>query len=386
MTSKTTITARTDATIAGDPPTGTPITTTVQPTGPAKAIDVSAGADATTEEAEVAVSDAGERTNEASSDCSFATAPTRSERVGDAAGDFATIRVSYGPQNMLVGAMNEARLSALSIRARRASTGMRIPMPVMRTIAEIGVGKTWAAEKLIARCTPTDPDDHRCPVLHVELDTSGKQASLPKGILRKLKVRGWNHGNDPEILWARAIDAMRKAGVEILIFDEMDRAARRPSIGPVIGGDIMDLLVNGDVAVAFLGTKDANKVFDRCPPLKDRMKAPAVMKALDWMIDDEKKTFTDFLGKMDQALVSIKLIDEPADLADETIAKPLWDVCRGRLRPLCLLLEEAVTAIHREDDAGARLLTLDVLAQAVEDLSIPGGTIDYNPFTEEKPA
>jgi hypothetical protein len=322
----------------------------------------------------------------ATADAPTAERPSeRSARVGDIAGIFASIRVSYPPQNLLVAALDEARHTAMSIRERRAATGQRIPMNVMRTIAHMGVGKTWGAEKLRDLCNPVDPEDTSRPVLLVTLDTSGKQTSLPQGILKELKVRGWNHGNDPELLWSRAIDAMRDHGVELLIVDEINRAARRPSIGPVIGGDIMDLLVNGDVGVAFMGTEEALKVFNRCQPLKDRMKAPVVMKALDWLIPQERETFTDFLAKMDQALVDHGLATELAGLGDDPVAKPLWEVCRGRLRPLCLLLEEAVTALHREQ-SGAGVLTVQILAQAVEDHSIPNEHVEYNPFTEEKPA
>lgn len=309
----------------------------------------------------------------------------RSARVGDIAGEFASIRVSYPPQNQLVAALDEARHTALSIRERRAATGQRIPMNVMRTIAHIGVGKTWGAEKLRDLCNPIDPDDNRRPVLLVTLDTSGKQTSLPRGILKELGRRGWNHGNDPDVLWTRAIEAMKEHGVELLIIDEINRVARRPSIGPVIGGDIMDLLLNGDVGVAFMGTQEAMTVFNRCPPLKDRMKAPVVMKALDWLIPQEKTTFTGFLGKMDQALADRALTTALAGLDRESVAKPLWEVCRGRLRPLCLLLEEAVTALHREN-GGAGVLTVQILAQAVEDHSIPNEVVTYNPFTEEMPA
>lgn len=331
------------------------------------------------------IADASETAEAEAADAAAVAASARSARVADAAGRFATIRVSYGPQNLLVASLDELRMTALSIRENRVSTGRRIPMPAMRTIAELGVGKTWAAEKLVGRCAVTDADDKRRPVLLVELDTSGKQVSLPRGVLRTLSKRGWNIGNDPEVLWTRAIDAMKEFGVEIVIFDEINRAARRPSIGPVIGGDIMDLLVNGDVAVAFLGTEEADKVFDRCPPLKDRMKASAIMKALDWLLD-EKETFITFLSRMDAALAANRLTDGISGIDDERIAKPLWDVSRGRLRPLCLLLEEAVTAIHREGGDGPRILTPDILAQAVEDLSLPAGVVDYNPFTEKKPA
>lgn len=309
----------------------------------------------------------------------------RSARVGDIAGIFASIRVSYPPQNLLVGALDEARHTALSIRERRAMTGQRIPMNVMRTIAHMGVGKTWGAEKLRDLCEPVDPEDTRRPVLLVTLDTSGKQTSLPQGILKELKVRGWNHGSDPVLLWARAIAEMKDHGVELLIIDEIDRAARRPSVGPVIGGDIMDLLINGDVGVAFMGTEEALQVFNRCQPLKDRMKAPVVMKALDWLIPDEQKTFADFLAKMDKAIVKHGLAPKLAGLGEDHFAKPLWEVCRGRLRPLCLLLEEAVTALHRKQ-GGAGVLTIQIIAQAVEDHSIPNEHVGYNPFTEEKPA
>lgn len=309
----------------------------------------------------------------------------RSARVGDIAGIFASIRVSYPPQNELVAALDEARHTALSIRDRRAATGQRIPMNVMRTIAHMGVGKTWGAEKLRDLCDPVDPEDTRRPVLLVTLDTSGKQTSLPQGILKELKVRGWNHGSDPALLWARAIAEMQDHGVELLIIDEINRAARRPSVGPVIGGDIMDLLVNGDVGVAFMGTEEALQVFNRCQALKDRMKAPVVMKALDWLIPDERKTFADFLTKMDKAIVEHGLAGKLAGLGEDHFAEPLWEVCRGRLRPLCLLLEEAVTALHRKQ-GGAGVLTTLILAQAVEDHSIPNDHVEYNPFTEEKPA
>lgn len=309
----------------------------------------------------------------------------RSARVGDVAGEFASIRVSYPPQNQLVAALDEARHTAVAIRERRAATGQRIPMNVMRTIAQIGVGKTWGAEKLRDLCNPTDPDDDSRPVLLVTLDTSGAQVSLPRGILKELGKRGWNHGNDAALLWTRAIAAMREHGVELLIVDEINRVARRPTIGPVIGGDIMDLLVNGDVGVAFMGTEEALKVFNRCQPLKDRMKAPVVMKALDWLIPEERRTFEDFLAKIDMAIVDRGLATAPAGLAEEAIAKPLWQVCRGRLRPLCLLLEEAVTAMHRQC-GGPAVLTVEILAQAIEDHSIPNEVVGYNPFTEEMPA
>ena len=177
------------------------------------------------------------------------------------------------------------------------------------------------------------------------------------------------------------ITKRRTDGIELRVHPALVPAER---LLANVEGAMNAVLVKGDAAVAFLGTEEANKVFDRCPALKDRLKSPVVMKALDWLVDDEKATFIDFLEKMDAELKEHGLTRAPSGLGAEAMAKPLWDVCRGRLRPLCLLLEEAVTALHRAND-GTVCLTPEILAQAVEDHSIPNGVVNYNPFTEEKP-
>lgn len=307
----------------------------------------------------------------------------RADRAATATGIFNAIRAPHGPQNALVGGLDSIRMAALAIRAQRADTGMRIPMPVVRTIAEIGVGKTVGAETVVQRCNPTDTQDPHKPVIIATLDTTGMQISIPQAILSALKRPNWNHGSKPSIAWGRAFKAMREHDVQLVIFDEMNRAARRPSMGPVIGGDIMDMLVQGEAAVAFLGTLEANKVFDRVPALKDRMKSPVVMKPLDWYEDDEKEAFCDFLKDMDAAMKARGIVIECSGLHQEETAKLLWEVCRGRLRPLCLLLEEAVHLIHYDNER--LIITHDVLAQAVENHSIENGIITYNPFKGERP-
>lgn len=177
--------------------------------------------------------------------------------------------------------------------------------------------------------------------------------------------------------------------MEIVIFDEINRAARRPSIGPIIGGDLMQFLVDGDVAVAFLGTADADKLFSRAPALRDRLKSPVVMKALDWEVQaedgtyPERELFLEFLDNMDRAMAQCGLIERLAGLATDATGKLLWEVCRGRLRPLCLLLEEAVGIVHRA--GGELIIDHGVLAEAVENHSIPNEVITYNPFTGEIP-
>lgn len=312
----------------------------------------------------------------------------RSARVAGSFASFAAIRVSYAPQNELIAALDETRMTALGIRKQRLLTGRQMPMPVMRTIAEMGVGKTWAAEKLEELHRSNDPDDKRRPVLVAPLDTSGSQASVPSAILVALGKRAPEHGKPP-VLWRRALDALKEFEVEIVIFDEINRAARRPSIGPIIGGDLMQLLLNGDVAVAFLGTTEADKLFSRAPALRDRLKSPVMMKALDWEIQakdgsyPEREIFMDFVGKMDAAMGASGLITEEAGLSVEATAKLLWEVCRGRLRPLCLLLEEAVGILHR--GGGALVIDRDILAEAVENHSIPNEVITYNPFMGEMP-
>lgn len=308
------------------------------------------------------------------------------ERASDATTLFNTIRVGFGPQNALTEGLDTARMTALKLRAKRHVSGLRLPMPVVATIAELGVGKTIGAETLAAMRNPSDPNDRRRPVLLAELDGTGLQISVPQAILKALKKPNWSHAKKASLAWERAFKALREHEVEIVIFDEINRAARRPTMAEVIGADIMDMLVHGEVAVAFLGNEEARKVFNRVPALKDRLKSPVVMKALDWCDKTEggeRSIFLEFLDEMDEAMVKLDLISTKANLSNLTTAEMLWQVCRGRLRPLCQLLEEAVYLIHHANDG----LVIDdqALAQACENHSIENGHISYNPFRNESP-
>jgi hypothetical protein len=320
----------------------------------------------------------------------------RGARAARAIAIFKSIRVPHGPQNALVEALDLARMQALEIRKQRSATRHIIPMPVLRTIAELGVGKTIGAQVLEAMHRRTDT---RRPVIIATLDTTGLQISIPQAILRALGEKNWNYASKPSVAWDRAYKALDKHDVQLVIFDEMNRASRRPSMGEVIGGDLMDMLSIGAAAVAFLGTNDANKVFNRVPALKDRMESPVGMKALDWHEPDEKAAFIDFLGEIDEAMLAHGIVTSKAGLADHVIVDPktaekddghekdtaslLWEVCRGRLRPLCLLLEEAVRLIHYDNEQ--LVITHEILDQAVENHSIENEIINYNPFKGERP-
>ena len=381
-------------------------------------------------------------------------------RAAAATAKFIAIRIEHGPQEALISGLDGLRLQAVALRAERAATGEELPMPVACTIAELGVGKTIGAQRLERMHRPADPNDIRRPVIIATLDTTGQQISIPQAILIALKKRNATHASKPALAWERAFKALREHDVQLVIFDETNRAARRPTMGAVIGGDLMDMLAIGEAGVAFLGTTEAKKVFNRVPALKDRMKSPVVMKPLEWYDDEERQIFVEFLENLDQAMLDRGLVTELAGLGDyvgksldqlslageaaneglsdhsladhetdndagfydrydghdggddgndgggdgdgdgssandhqdndnevvETndTAKLLWEVCRGRLRPLCLLLEEAVRLIHFDNDL--LVVTHDVLAQAVENHSRENENISYNPFLGENPA
>lgn len=351
-------------------------------------------------------------------------------RAATATARFSVIRTDHGPQNALISGLDGFRLQAVALREQRAETGESLPMPVACTIAELGVGKTIGAQRLERMHRPTDPDDIRRPVIIATLDTTGQQISIPQSILIALKKKNATHAIKPAIAWERAHRALREHDVQLVIFDEMNRAARRPTMGAVIGGDLMDMLVVGEAAVAFLGTTEAKKVFNRVPALKDRMKSPVVMKPLEWYDAEERAIFVEFLEQMDEAMQERGIVTAQAGLADyigkhldqlppageadcdetyrhgianhdgdgddvdqddddevvetKDTARLLWEICRGRLRPLCLLLEEAVRLIHFDNEE--LVITHDVLAQAVENHSRENEIISYNPFLGENPA
>lgn len=293
----------------------------------------------------------------------------RSRRVAAARAAFEAIHLPYPRQDELVAALDELRLTGLATRGE--------PQSGVRLIAETGSGKTRGAHRFqdyVEKLEEHEPGDE--PVVIATVDGSGTTRSVPCSILKALKEPRPTVGTEP-ILWMRAVDALTRANTQLLIIDEFNRAARRPTMSTAIATSLRDLMDAGVVPIAFLATEQARDIFSRNPDLSGRLDAPVSMEPLDWLIEEDREIFTDFLQGLDDGMVERQILRLPSGLAAPELARTLCEAANGNLRQICRIVRTAMVGVVRRQDATIARADLET---AVDEWSIPNHHIDYNPF------
>lgn len=291
-------------------------------------------------------------------------------RVGSAKAKFDAIRVDYPPQTAVVAALDEMRIAALD-RPKHAPCGGAM------LVAPHGCGKT---ESILAlrRILEASAGDGCKPLLHVETAGTGTTDSLPTSILQALGAARPDVGTE-KARWPRAIAEMQRCGVQIVVFDEFNRAARRPRMSRPIATAIREKIMDAGIApVAFVGSEDAGSVLAQVPELMERLDDDIDLSPLRWDTQGDRALFLNFLTDLDRAMVEIGILACPTGLGDNGIARPLWEASAGRVRRICKIVRAAMaTALHD----GRSSIDENDLAEAVDVYCIPRNFCQRNPFT-----
>ena len=309
-------------------------------------------------------------TNPSSSAPEQESAASAAARVGKAKARFDAIRVDYPPQTAVVAALDEMRIAALDRPTHAPCGGAML-------VAPHGCGKT---ESIVAlrRLLEASADEGCKPLLHVETAGAGTTDSLPTSILQALGAARPDVGNE-KARWPRAVAEMQRCGVQIVVFDEFNRAARRPRMSRPMATAIRERIMDAGVApVAFVGSEDAGSVLAQVPELMERLDDDIDLSPLRWDTKGDRALFVSFLGDLDDAMFKADIMACPSDLAHEGIARPLWEASAGRVRRICKIVRAAMacalhdgrSSIHRND-----------LAEAVDSYCVPRGFCESNPFT-----
>lgn len=282
-----------------------------------------------------------------------------------------SIHLPFSPQQDLEDALDEARCGADGLREAG------LPQPIVAGLGPSFIGKTTTVTRYVERVASRSSlkDGYR-PIVYTKVDTDGTVGSLAADILRGLGEKRPD-ALSAEKRWSRARQAIRDRRVSLLILDEFQRAGRRPTISPVIGGKLLDIADSGDCALAFVGKKSSEEVFRSCPDLKNRLDAPVHMAPLRWQTDHQD--FLDFADGFDQALVDAGITRIKSGFARKKTAQLLLEASNGCIGQFSRIIETAVIAITRERN---EVITVQDLSDAVGDWSIPNGRIDYNPFAK----
>lgn len=296
-------------------------------------------------------------------------ASERAARVGAAKAEFRKIVLDYPPITAAIEVIEEGRTMT---RAREPGE----PCAPILLNAPIGTGKSMTLKLAAARAAASAPEGHR-PILVVPMPTAGTTDSIPTAILKALGHARPDIGKT-DARWLRAVSEMRRVGVEVVAFDEFNRANRRPTMSRPIAISIREHILDAGVAaVAFVGTADAAAVLGQCEDILDRLEAEIDLSPLEWHEDEDKELFINFVRDLDDELATRKLLSAKSGLDDEDTAHKLCEASAGRLRPLMSIIREAMALALRRKGAS---ITVDDLRQAVQAYALRTRFIDRNPF------
>ncbi|NVD45103.1 TniB family NTP-binding protein [Qipengyuania atrilutea] len=297
---------------------------------------------------------------------------TPSERallVGKAQAKFSAIRVDFPPQTSAMAILDELRIAAL-YRSPGAACGAAM------IVAPHGAGKSEAVKGL-DRILRGNAAEGQIPLLHVEIDTAGTTDSVPTSILQALGAPRPEAGSE-KTRWPRALAEIERMGVELIVFDEFDRAARRPTMSAPIANIIRQKIMDAGVApVAFVGSERANNVLAQVPQLRERITDSVDLSPMRWTFKGDQELFLAFVKDLDQAMVETGLVDCEAGLCEESIAYPLWQASDGSLRRICNIVQHAMSTALREDRS---FVSRQDLMEAVDGYAISNGFGSHNPF------
>jgi len=296
------------------------------------------------------------------------TPSERANRIGAALGTMENFRFPIAQQ-----AEGSAAMAVVRAAGRQRTTN---GFGGARIISDIGTGKTVMLEAY-RDFANHDAAEGTCPVLLVTLDPKGTPDTIAVSILEALRVTRPSAG-DRDRRWDRAIDELRRHQVELVIFDELDRANRRPTMSGQVATSIRLKIMDGGICpVVFCGADAARTVLRSVPELIQRLGGTIRLDPFNWFRQDDKARLIGFLKRWDEALVDHKVLPALSGLSDEKVAQLLCESSGGNLRMLCKILQNACLETLR---AKRLKIERDDLKRAVLDFAVDGGFIEHNPF------
>lgn len=282
---------------------------------------------------------------------------------------FGTARVPHPAHLRTIAAFDRTRLIGLATGSGRK--------PLIAALGKSGSGKTTTMATFAAQTAAGRPDidgQPARPVVIIPLDNGCTNRRLWGLVLE-------GHDDPPgrgteETFRARAYVTMRRAGTEMLVFDEVQHLVRSPNARDVTD-TIKRILDDGVVTLGIVGTDEALPLIQKNIQLANRMLAPAHIVPLDFTKDADRLDFGTFLAKLDAFVVSNDILPERSGLEDDRVIRCLFVVCQGVVGVAVNLIRQAV--VHAVERGAKRIETYDMSA-VVDAWAIPTGVCEANPF------
>lgn len=252
----------------------------------------------------------------------------------------------------------------------------------MRTLAPSGSGKTTAAENFVDRFEARYPrTDEYVPIVYIALERATTAKKLMMSILDFFGDNYSSSGNE-QTLKKRVKACFERFGVELLIIDEVQHLNTRRLDQGDVTDSLKRLLDDGVVPIVFLGTDEAEDLFQRNLQLNGRLLAPCDFKKLVFERPSDRNLLGGYARLLDQALVDKGVMPKLSGLDDPWVLGCFHAVSDGVIgrvsRLVCVALEIAL----RRD---ATRLEIGDFAEAVDRWAIPNAFCEANPFLGKRP-
>ncbi|ALL13172.1 TniB family NTP-binding protein [Caulobacter henricii] len=289
--------------------------------------------------------------------------------VAEAIAKFKSINVPYPPQVLFHARCDYLQKLGLANEEK--------PQMGLRILAPSGSGKSTAAleyKAMVERRTP--PTDTFVPVLYIALDSASTSKRLMVQILHALGDPLAERGTE-QALRKRAIDYLRRLGVQLLIIDEVQHLSFRSTAKADVTDALKSFLDAGVTPIVFAGTEDARRMFESNLQLNGRLLAPLDMPKLESSKSEDRNLFASFVWGLCDGMCERKVLKTSSSIVGEGVLGPLMEVTDGVVGRVARLFEVAIEIAIRR---GSNTLEVADLSLAVDRWAIPQNFAKRNPF------
>lgn len=251
------------------------------------------------------------------------------------------------------------------------------PQMGLRMLAPSGSGKSTAAleyKALVERRRP--PTDTFVPIVYVALDSASTSKRLMVQILHALGDPLAERGTE-QSLRRRAIDYLRRLGVQLLIIDEVQHLNFRSSAKADVTDALKSFLDAGVTPIVFLGTDEARPMFESNLQLNGRLLAPLDMPKLEPSKSEDRDLFASFVWGLCEGIAERGVLDRNEALIEDAVLAALMEVSDGVVGRVARLFEVAIEIALRR---GSSTLEVADLSLAVDRWALSQSFAKRNPF------
>lgn len=291
------------------------------------------------------------------------------EILADAEVAFDGIYLPYPRHTQMQLAIDRVRLHGTKARGQ--------PMRGLRVLGPTGSGKTTGIEEYNAHLVRSGRyGERRKPLLYIRLRKKTTVNQVLRSILRKFGDRYASRLNAEE-LHEQVANCIRRAGVELIVLDECQHLKNLSNDSLEVTDQFKVFLDDSISPVVFVGTYEAQPMFEANPELCGRLGEPVDLRPLRANDPSDVGLFREFLRRLDCAMVERDLVRQTSSLHEGDQLIGLFEASGGIIGTAYRIVRSAMlNSISRESDC----VELGDLAFAVDQWAIPHKFCKSNPF------